>query len=372
MSKKKKLNRNDGYPRDLPLRERILKLFQEHSGELFKTNEISKMIGVRSDTDEYQNLRDELRKLEREEHIVHGSRRRYGIVPPRPKEITGTLKMQPTGNAILKPEKGSALHDTVLIRARNLANALHGDKVSVALYAEKPGERPQGEVTGILERSSKIITGKVEKSRRNFFIKPESGKIMRDVLVTRQDLSGAKPGDKVKIELYDSEDAQGIPEGKVLEVFGKSGSFQVEMQALAAESGLPGEFPKAVIHQAESYPFEIPKEEIARRLDLRKETIFTIDPEDAKDFDDAVSLTENDDWTLTLGVHIADVSHFVTEGSALDKEALERGTSIYLAGGVIPMLPEKLSNDLCSLKPDVERLAYSVIMTIDPMTGKVK
>ncbi|MDP4231339.1 MAG: ribonuclease R [Bacteroidota bacterium] len=357
---------------DLPLRERILDIFKKNSGELFKTNEISKMIGVRSDSDDYQMLRDELRRLERDGVIIHGSRRRYGIIPPRPTQITGIVKMQPTGNAIVKPEKDSGLHDTVLIRARNLANAVHGDKVSVALYAAKHGERPQGEIIEILERASKIITGRVEKSQRNFFIKPESGKLLRDVLVTKSDLSGAKPGDKVKVELYDWEDEHRDPEGKVLEVFGRSGSFKVEMQALAAESGLPGEFPKAVIQQAESYPPTIPKEEIVKRLDLRKETIFTIDPEDAKDFDDAISLTENDDWTVTLGVHIADVSHFVTEGSPLDKEALERGTSIYLAGGVIPMLPEQLSNDLCSLKPDVERLTYSVIMTVDPMTGKIK
>lgn len=372
MSKKKIHKHRAEYPRDLPLRERIVKIFQDHSGEFFKTNEISKMIGVRSDSDDYQKLRDELRRLEHEGLIIHGSRRRYGIIPPRPTQITGTLKMQPTGNAIVKPEKNSGLHDTVLIRARNLTNAVHGDKVSVALYAAKHGERPQGEVIEILERASKIITGRVEKSQRNFFIKPESGKMMRDVLVTKNDLSGAKPGDKVKVELYDWEDERRGPEGKVLEVFGSSGSFKVEMQALAAESGLPGEFPKTVLDQAESYPVKIPKDEIAKRLDLRTETIFTIDPEDAKDFDDAVSFTENDDWTVTLGVHIADVSHFVTEDSPLDKEAIERGTSIYLAGGVIPMLPEKLSNDLCSLKPDVERLTYSVIMIIDPMTGKVK
>jgi ribonuclease R len=372
MSKKKHLKRHTEITRDLPLREKVLKIFQENSGELFKTNEISKMIGVPSDSDEYQTLRDELRRLESEGQIAHGSRRRYGIIPPRPTQIEGVLKMQPTGNAIVKPDKNSGLHDTVLIRARNIGNALHGDKVFVALYAPKAGERPQGEVIEILERSSKIITGRVEKSSRNFYIKPESGNIMRDVLVTKHDLSGAKPGDKVKVELYDAESDHRSPEGKVLQVFGRAGSFQIEMKALAAESGLPQEFPKAVIEQAESYPVKIPKEEIEKRLDLRKETIFTIDPEDAKDFDDAISLTENDDWTLTLGVHIADVSHFVTEGSPLDEEALYRGTSVYLSGGVIPMLPEKLSNDLCSLKPEVERLTYSVIMTIDPLTGKIK
>jgi ribonuclease R len=372
MSKKKHKRSHADIPSDLSLREKIFKIFSEHSGELFKTNELSKMIGIKSDSDEYQTLRDELRKLESEHLIAHGSRRRFGILPPRPTQITGVLKMQPTGNAIVKPDKNSGLNDTVLIRGRNLSNAVHGDTVSVAIYAPRQGERPQGEVIEILERSTKFITGKVEKSRRNFFVKPETNKLMRDILVTKRDLGGAQPGDKVKVELYDWEDEHRDPEGKVLQVFGQSGTFDIEMQALAAEHGLPGEFPVEVIDQAESYPIKIPKEEIAKRLDLRKETIFTIDPEDAKDFDDAISLTENEDWTMTLGVHIADVSHFVTENSPLDEEALERGTSVYLAGGVIPMLPHILSNELCSLKEGVERLTYSVIMKVDPMTGKVK
>ena len=353
------------------LEARLVALFAKFPGELFKTNELSKMLGIPSDSNEYQALRDELHRLEDTGAISRGSRRRYGMVPPPPSEITGTLKMQTTGNGLVSPDKECGFKETILIRTRNLTNALHGDRVKVALYAEIEGERPQGEIIEILERASKIITGTVDRSRHQLYVKPDSGKMSRDVIITKKDLAGAKPGDKVKVELYDWDDERHDPEGKVLEIFGKQGTFQVEMQALAAEYGLSKEFPREVMREVEKVPEQIPAEEIAKRLDLRKATIFTIDPEDAKDFDDAISLEDNKDGTVTLGVHIADVSHYVTENSALDAEAIRRGTSVYLAGGVIPMLPEKLSNDICSLKPDVERLTYSAIMKVDENSGKV-
>jgi ribonuclease R len=351
--------------------ERLKRILGEYSGELFKTNEISKMLAIKSDSNEYQELRNELRRLESEGVISKGSRRRYGIIPPPPSTISGTLKMQPTGNGIFYPDKDSGIKDTVLIRTRNLSNAMHGDRVMISLYAAKAGERPQGEVLEVIERSAKIVTGTLDRSRNHLFVRPESGKLLRDVVVNKRDLGGAKHGDKVKVELYNWEDEHHDPEGKVIEVFGARGSFQVEMQALAAEYGLSKIFPKEVVNETDAIAESIPEEEIAKRLDLRKATIFTIDPEDAKDFDDAVSLEDDDDGTVTLGVHIADVSHYVREGSPLDKEALARSTSVYLAGGVVPMLPERLSNDICSLKPDVERLTYSCIMTVDEKSGKV-
>lgn len=353
------------------LADQLLSLFNKFPGELFKTNEISKMLRIPSDSPKYQSLRSELHRLEDTGVILRGSRRRYGMMPPPPSEITGTLKMQPTGNGVVSPDKECRFKETILIRARNLTNALHGDRVKVALYASIEGERPQGEIVEILERASNIITGTVDRSRHQLYVKPDSGKMTRDVIVTRKDLQGAKVGDKVKVELYDWDDERHDPEGRVLEVFGKQGSFQIEMQALAAEYGLSKEFPHQVMREVEQIPEQIPSEEIAKRLDLRKATIFTIDPEDAKDFDDAISLEDNKDGTYTLGVHIADVSHYVQENSALDAEAIHRGTSVYLAGGVIPMLPEKLSNDICSLKPDVERLTYSAMMRVDNASGRV-
>jgi len=354
------------------LREELLKLFKENKGELFKTNEISKLLKIKSSDPRYQDLRHLLHELEEEGAIIRGSRRRYGIPPPQRKIVEGTLQIQPTGNGILTPSDASGLDDTVLIRTRNLGTAMDGDLVKVALFAAKKGERPQGEVIEIIQKQARKVVGRVERSRNFYFVRPETGKFHRDILIVKRDLHGAKVGDKVKVEVYDWEDDYRDPEGRVIEILGPTGSPKLEMEAVAAEYDLPSEFPKEVLQEVDRFPVEIPESEIKKRLDLRGETIFTIDPEDAKDFDDAVSLTKNDDGTVTLGVHIADVSHYVTEGSALDKEAYARGTSVYLVGGVIPMLPERLSNELCSLRPNEDKLTYTVFMKIDPATGKVK
>lgn len=356
---------------DDSLRQALLTLLKENEGQLFKTNEISKLMGVKSTAPEYQDLRHIIQEMEEDGTIVRGSRRRFGLLPPKKNVVEGLVKMQPTGNALVLPSNEYDVKDTILVRSRNLATAMDGDIVKVALLAQKKTDRPQGEILEIIDRPSKSITGKVRKGRSNFYVVPDGDKGGRDVLVTRKDLHGAREGDLVQVELYEWENEHSNPEGRVMNVIGPSGNFKDEMAALAKEYNLPSEFPPEVLHEANAYAVELPKEEIALRLDLRGDTIFTIDPEDAKDFDDAVSLEKNEDGTVTLGVHIADVSHYVTEGSALDREALFRGTSIYLVGGVIPMLPERLSNELCSLRPDEDKLTYSVFMDIDPESGKV-
>jgi len=183
------------------LEARLVALFAKFPGELFKTNELSKMLGIPSDSNEYQTLRDELHRLEHTGAISRGSRRRYGMVPPPPSEITGILKMQPTGNGLVSPDKECGFKETILIRTRNLTNALHGDRVKVALYAEIEGERPQGEIIEILERASKIITGTVDRSRHQLYVKPDSGKMSRDVIITKKDLGGPKLCEKVKLKL---------------------------------------------------------------------------------------------------------------------------------------------------------------------------
>ncbi|SRR5579883_2241704 len=356
----------------MALRDDLLKLFNEHSGELFKTNEVSKMVGIKSDSDRYQSLREELERLVRDGVIERATRRRYGIPKPELTEVEGELRIQPTGNGIVTPSKDFDIGDTVLVRARNLATAMDGDFVRVHLFAAKKGERPQGEILAVLQKSAHKIVGTIERTRQGFFVRPESGKIKRDVFVARKDLHGAHEGDRVTVELYEWTDEYLQPEGFVLNVLGKTTKGGFTNDAIISEYNLPEQFPSAVLKEALKLPVEIPESEIKKRLDLRGETIFTIDPEDAKDFDDAVSLTSNEDGTVTLGVHIADVSHYVQEGSALDIEALSRGTSVYLVGGVIPMLPEKISNELCSLRPDEDKLAYSVFLRIDPESGKVK
>ncbi len=354
------------------IRAKLLELFKKHKGLLLKTNEISKMIGIKSSDPAYQLLREALDMLVIEGELIRETRRRYGLPKPVRSVIEGEVRIQPTGNGILTPGKEFELDDTVLIRTRNLSTAMDGDTVRVALLAQKPGERPQGEVIEVLsKRAAHTAIGTLERVRNGFFVKPDTGRFNRGIFVAKRDLHGAKEGDKVKVELYQWEDAWDQPEGIVIEILGNAGAPKTEMDAIIAEYDLPTSFPERVDAEAESFPIEIPSEEILTRLDLRKKIIFTIDPEDAKDFDDAVSLEKNDDGTVTLGVHIADVSHYVRENSELDNESLNRGTSVYLVGTVVPMLPERLSNGLCSLRPDEDKLTYSVFIRLEPETGKV-
>ena len=330
------------------------------------------MLAIKSDSKEYQELRHLLDDMEQAGTIVRATRRRYGLPRAERTEVEGELRVKSTGNGIVTPSSEFDIGDTVLIRARNLHSALDGDHVRVHLFAPKKGERPQGEITQILQKAPHRIIGTVEKNRQGFFVRPESGKFKRDVFIARKDLHGSHEGDRVTVELYEWTDEYLQPEGFVLNLLGTSATQGFSNAAIISEYNLPEGFPGNVLKEADKLPETISEPEIKKRLDLRGKTIFTIDPEDAKDFDDAVSLEENEDGTVTLGVHIADVAHYVTENSALDQEALRRGTSVYLVGGVIPMLPERISNELCSLRPDEEKLTYSVFMKIDPETGKVK
>ncbi len=330
------------------------------------------MLAIKSDSEHNQDLRRTLDALEHEGTIIRGSRRRYGLPKIVLTEIEGELHVKSNGNGIVTPSPEFDIGDTVLIRVRNIRSAMDGDMVRVHLFAAKKGERPQGEITEILRKAAHRIIGTIERTRQGFFVRPESGKIKRDIFIARKDLHGAREGDRVTVELYEWIDEYLQPEGFVLNMLGAVAKEGFSNAAIISEYNLPEQFPSAVLKETDKLADTIPESEIKKRLDLRGETIFTIDPEDAKDFDDAVSLTENDDGTVTLGVHIADVSHYVREGSALDQEALTRGTSVYLVGGVIPMLPERISNELCSLRPDEDKLAYSVFLRIDPETGKVK
>jgi ribonuclease R len=223
-------------------------------------------------------------------------------------------------------------------------------------------------VTEKIGREEKEIVGTVERVGGVFKILLRYKDLPASIDISRRKLNGAEEGDKVLAKLV--ADRYNGYSGEVLSVFGNAGDPWVELDSIAAQFGLRKDFPAEVSIEAESIPGEISIEELGRRLDLRNDDVFTIDPEDARDFDDAVSLKKVSEDTLQLGVHIADVSHYVLPGSPLDNEAYKRGTSVYLTNGVIPMLPHNLSNEICSLKPGVDRLTYSVIMNVKP-TGKV-
>jgi len=284
--------------------------------------------------------------------------------------ITGTLSMNRRGFGFVTVE---GEEEDIYIAPKYLHTALHGDVVEVVLFAGRPGrrgrgddERPEGEVVAIIERPLATVTGRLEAGRSSYFVVPDDERIARDIYVAREDTLGAKPGDKVVVRLMDWTDEHLNPEGTVTEVLGPAGDARVEVLSVARTFGLPEHFPPEVEHEAAAFSAAIGRAEIEGRMDCRTITTVTIDPEDAKDFDDAVSYEPLRGGGWRLGVHIADVSHYVRPGTALDREAYARGTSVYMVNEVVPMLPERLSNDLCSLRPDVDRLTYSVFMDVDP------
>ncbi len=295
---------------------------------------------------------------------------------PRPTVSThrmvGKLAIFKRGNGevtLLPPHAGM-----IAIAPNLIGNALDGDTVAVAPVAVDSSrirdgaeaEIPEGEVVEVIERSGQPVVGVFQKSRNFFVVVPDSRKVPRDIYIPKGKTKGARPGSKVVAMIDEWESANLNPEGHIVEILGKSGEVGAEMTAVAREFQLPLHFPREVDSEAASISHTIPEDEYGKRLDLRSALCVTIDPEDAKDFDDSVSLESLPGGNLRLGVHIADVSHYVTEGSELDQEAYKRGTSVYLADEVIPMLPERLSNDICSLRPGEDRLTYSAIMDVTP------
>ncbi|HSP86662.1 MAG TPA: ribonuclease R, partial [Ignavibacteriaceae bacterium] len=260
----------------------------------------------------------------------------------------------------------------IFVAARNLKTAFSGDKVEVTLFAKQKGKNLEGQITQVVKRKREEIVGTLRKSNSFYFVKPDEPKIHRDIYVDPLKLNGAKKGDKVLVGNFMWDTSMLNPEGEILEVIGESGSKEAEAQSIAREFGLPFRFPENVIAETDAIDDAISEEEIKSRIDFRDKNVFTIDPEDAKDFDDALSIEELENGNLLIGIHIADVSHYVRKGSQLDSQALKRGNSVYLVGQVIPMLPEKLSNNLCSLVPYKDRLTYSVIVEITSRGKLVK
>ncbi|SFC23079.1 ribonuclease R [Parapedobacter composti] len=277
--------------------------------------------------------------------------------------VVGRVDMTADGSAFIVPE--DEFEDDIYIAPRKLRQALHGDRVKVHAYEKRRGKRKEGEVVEILERARTEFTGTVSISPRFAFFIADDRKMLHDIFVPLADLNGAQDGEKVVVTITEWPQDSKNPVGRVKHVLGKKGENNTEMNAILADFGFPLEFPKAVEREAVEFPAEITPEEIAKRRDFRAVTTFTIDPADAKDFDDALSFRKLDNGNYEIGVHIADVTHYVRPDTALDKEAFERGTSVYLVDRVIPMLPERLSNDLCSLVPRQDRLVFSAVFEID-------
>jgi ribonuclease R len=353
----------------------LSQLSRAHDGR-FSLKDLAQRLKVRG-KDEFRALRSIVDKLRDEGLLDSDDRGRLGYVRQRKAagpsaplrgRVVGVLAMTRRGFGFVKSGDSD---EELYIAPKHLHTALHGDTVAVARFA-RPARRehgkedqPEGEIVEVIKRSLTTVAGTLVESRTLRYVEPDDERIPRDITISGDDAPKARKGDKVVVRLQPWTDEHLNPEGTIIEVLGPSGDPRVEVTSVARSFGLPARFPAAVERDAARLPASIPNDEIRRRVDMRGVLCFTIDPEDAKDFDDAVSYEELPGGGARLGVHIADVSYYVREGTILDAEARERGTSVYLVNEVVPMLPERLSNDLCSLKPKTDRLTYSVFMDVD-------
>ena len=277
--------------------------------------------------------------------------------------LTGTVAITTDGSGFIIPD--DEFENDIYVAPRKLKTALHNDKVKVYVYAKSSGKRKEGEVVEILERAKMEFTGILKISERFAFFIPDDKKMVHDIFIPLQDLNGAQHGEKAIAKITEwPEDAKN-PVGIITRVLGKQGENNTEMNAILAEYGFPLQFPDEVEKEANEISDVITDDEIKKRRDFRNILTFTIDPFDAKDFDDAISFHVLENGNYEIGVHIADVSHYVLPDSALDKEGYERGTSVYLVDRVIPMLPERLSNGLCSLRPKEDKLCFAAVFELD-------
>lgn len=275
--------------------------------------------------------------------------------------FTGEVDMLSSGDVYIKVE---GQEQDIFVDSRHSMHALHGDTVKVAVIRKRRNGVPEGEITEIVKRSEHHYVGRVEVTRNHAFVRVDSRKMPVDIFLYTKD-SPVKDGDKVVVRITGWEPDVKSPTGEIIDILGPAGDNDTEMHAILAEFDLPYVYPKEVEEEADRIPSEIPKGEYAKRKDFRAVTTFTIDPADAKDFDDALSVRKAGEDLWEIGVHIADVTHYVKENSVIEAEGRERATSVYLVDRTVPMLPEKLSNELCSLRPNEEKLCFSAVFEID-------
>ncbi|OIR61850.1 ribonuclease R [Bacillus sp. FMQ74] len=341
--------------------EKLLSFMKEEAYKPLTVQELEEMLNI-TEAEEFKALVKALVALEEKGLIVRTRSDRYGI-PEKMNLIKGKISAHAKGFAFLLPEDTS-LSD-VFIPPNELNTAMNGDIVMVRLNSQSSGSRQEGTVIRILERAIQRVVGTYTETRNFGFVIPDDKKITSDIFIPKNGKNGAAEGHKVVVKLTSYPEGRMNAEGEIETILGHKNDPGIDILSVIHKHGLPGEFPADAMEQASSTPDTINEKDLKDRRDLRDQVIVTIDGADAKDLDDAVTVTKLDDGSYKLGVHIADVSHYVTENSPIDKEALERGTSVYLVDRVIPMIPHRLSNGICSLNPKVDRLTLSCEMTIN-------
>lgn len=362
MSKKKKPKKTQGNS----LNHRILEVFRKDPTQSFNYKQVSKRLDVKQ-TSKRKLIGKILYELFDKGHLIEEKPGRFKLEPSAAnlQTMVGKVDMTQGGTAYIEVE---GLPDDIYISEQNIGTALHGDLVEVSLIKVKRNGKPIGKIEKVVERAMTDFVGTIEKSLKYAFLVPDSKRMPVDIFIPLSKLNGAENGEKAIARMTDWPSDADSPFGEIIQVLGKPGENETEMHAILAEYGLPAKFPKEIVEEAEKIDTAIKASEIKKRRDMRKVTTFTIDPVDAKDFDDALSVRKLKNGNWEIGVHIADVSHYLKEGSALDQEAFDRATSVYLVDRVVPMLPEVLSNYACSLRPDEEKYCFSAIFEIDENT----
>lgn len=358
MTNRKKKKANGLSRKDL--RRKVLSLFTQQPDQVLNYKQISSRLMIK-DPRERKQISDVLLDLVNTGQILETDRGKYKL-KMRGGSVVGVVQMMKSGAGMIITDE---IKEEIFITSRNLHHALDGDKVKVHLYARKKGGQMVGEVTEILEHRDRLFVGTIEQTADFAFLIPDNRNMPYDIFIHPRNLNGAKEGDKAVVNITEWPGGAKNPFGVVVDVLGPAGSNETEMHAILAEFELPYRFPEEVNQAAEKIPDTLTKEEIAKRRDFREVPTFTIDPGDAKDYDDALSIRSLDNGNFEVGVHIADVSHYVEQNSLIDREAFDRATSVYLVDRVVPMLPERLSNQLCSLQPNKDRLCFSAVFEMN-------
>ncbi len=357
--KKKRKGSSNKIPK---LTSTILSILKKERNKTFNYKQIASKLGV-NDASSRNQIIKKLTQLKAKQEIEEVDRGKYKAIVNTEYHV-GIFDAASRGNGYVICDD---FEDDIYIASNNVNKALNGDEVELYVYKRRKKGKLEGEITSIIKRAKSEYVGVIQiHDKKNYaFVVPDSNKMYKDIFVPINKINKAEDGDKVLVSLEDWPDKSDSPNGKVLQVLGKPGEHNTEIHSILAEYGLPHEFAHEVEAYANNIDTSINEEEIAKRRDMRKDLTFTIDPKDAKDFDDALSFTVLENGLYEVGIHIADVSHYLKEGTVLDDEAYERATSVYLVDRVVPMLPEILSNNACSLRPHEEKFTFSAVFHLN-------
>lgn len=346
------------------LADRILNFLDNNFGEEFAIKQLIRKLNIR-DKITKGGVEPVLNKLVEAGSVSRNPRNHFSSTKA-PDFIEGTIDFVNPRFAFVVPDHKAEGEEDILVKSRDLKNALDDDRVRIQVFPQKQhGQKREGKVLEVVKRAREEFVGRVEISPRFAFVVSDFKKMHHDIFVRKADLNGAQHNQKVIVKITEWREDDKNPSGKVTQVLGEAGNHEVEIHSIMAEFGLPFEYPEEVVQEAEAISEKIPESEIKNRRDFRDVTTVTIDPADAKDFDDAISYQRLENGNIQLGVHIADVTHYVKPKTILEKEAYNRATSVYLVDRTIPMLPERLSNGLCSLRPNEDKLTFSCVFEID-------